>query len=141
MYQELLSHRMNRDLADANRQRAQSVLPPATTLSWPVAIIFAFIGGLILNLMPCVLPVLSLKVLHLVEAAGDRQQAVRAAGAFTAGVVVSFWLLGGVLLILQLFLDGIGWGFQLQGSRRPQHQFVVEIGTSLKGGGAGSFLC
>jgi thiol:disulfide interchange protein len=79
------------------------------------ALIFAFVGGLILNLMPCVLPVLSLKVLGLVNQAGQGRRSVIAHGiAFTMGVIVSFWVIVGVLLALRAGGAQLGWGFQLQ---------------------------
>ena len=75
----------------------------------------AFIGGLILNLMPCVLPVLSLKVFSLIRHAGDNPKAAWVQGvAFTAGVVLSFWVLAGVLLALRAAGGQLGWGFQMQ---------------------------
>ena len=73
----------------------------------------AFLGGLLLNLMPCVLPVLSLKVLGFVRQAGERA-VWRHGVAFTAGVVLSFWTLAGILLALRAGGESIGWGFQLQ---------------------------
>jgi thiol:disulfide interchange protein DsbD len=73
----------------------------------------AFLGGLILNLMPCVLPVLSLKVLGFVRQAGEKH-VWRHGVAFTAGVLVSFWALAGLLLALRAGGERIGWGFQLQ---------------------------
>ncbi len=80
-----------------------------------VMIAFAFIGGLILNLMPCVLPVLSLKIMGFVKQAGeDRKKIFRHGSAFTVGVVVSFWILAGLLLILRAGGQSLGWGFQLQ---------------------------
>jgi thiol:disulfide interchange protein DsbD len=83
--------------------------------SWAVALGFAFVGGLILNLMPCVLPVLSLKVLGFVRQAGeDRAQVLRHGLVFTAGVVLSFWALAGALLVLRAGGERVGWGFQLQ---------------------------
>ncbi|MGE0452423.1 MAG: protein-disulfide reductase DsbD family protein [Vicinamibacteria bacterium] len=81
--------------------------------SLPVALVFAFIGGLILNLMPCVLPVLSLKVMGFVRD-GAEYGALRHGLAFTAGVVVFFWALAGALLALKAGGEQIGWGFQLQ---------------------------
>ncbi|HMP95875.1 MAG TPA: protein-disulfide reductase DsbD family protein [Kiritimatiellia bacterium] len=81
---------------------------------WVISI-FAFIGGIILNLMPCVFPVISLKILGFVKQAGEDPRAVWRHGlVFAAGVVVSFWLLAGVLLALRAGGAGIGWGFQLQ---------------------------
>jgi thiol:disulfide interchange protein len=78
-----------------------------------LALLLAFLGGLILNLMPCVLPVLSLKALSLAK----RAEGGRALGQgllYTAGVLVSFWLFAGLLLILRAGGDSAGWGFQLQ---------------------------
>ena len=80
-----------------------------------LALLFAFAGGLILNLMPCVLPVLSLKVLSLVQGAGEgRRAALRHGWVFTFGVVLSFWVIAGVMLLLQAGGAQLGWGFQLQ---------------------------
>jgi thiol:disulfide interchange protein DsbD len=92
---------------------------PAMTL-W-VALAGAFIGGLILNLMPCVFPVLSLKLVSLMrhERGGAAARASRASlrahgGAFAAGVVLCFVLLAGLLIALRAAGDQLGWGFQLQ---------------------------
>lgn len=96
---------------------AQSVGGKSTTekKSLFVILIFAFIGGLILNLMPCVLPVLSLKILGFVnEAQREGSKVWKQGAAFTAGVMISFWVLTGILVALRLGGEGIGWGFQLQ---------------------------
>jgi thiol:disulfide interchange protein DsbD len=78
-----------------------------------VALLLAFAGGLILNLMPCVLPVLSIKVLGF-AGQGDAR-ALRAHGlVYALGVLVSFWLFAGLLIALQAAGQEIGWGFQLQ---------------------------
>ncbi|MDD3652176.1 protein-disulfide reductase DsbD domain-containing protein, partial [Immundisolibacter sp.] len=75
----------------------------------------ALLGGLILNLMPCVFPVLSVKVLSFIQLAhGDPGRVRRHGLAFLAGVLVSFWLLAGLLLALRAAGGGVGWGFQLQ---------------------------
>jgi thiol:disulfide interchange protein DsbD len=75
----------------------------------------AFVGGLILNLMPCVFPVVSIKVLGFVQDAGASRARARANGfAFAAGVVVSFWALAGALLALRASGEALGWGWQLQ---------------------------
>jgi thiol:disulfide interchange protein/DsbC/DsbD-like thiol-disulfide interchange protein len=83
-------------------------------LPFIVALAFAFIGGVLLNLMPCVFPVLSLKVLgfatHRESGAAMRKHGV----AFAAGVIVSFWLLAAMLVALRAAGTQIGWGFQLQ---------------------------
>ncbi len=80
-----------------------------------LGLLFAFLGGLLLNLMPCVFPVLSLKVLDFAQHADEgRALAARKGVAFAAGVLVSFWALGGLLLALRAAGESIGWGFQLQ---------------------------
>jgi len=85
-----------------------------TTLSLGTAVFFALVGGLLLNLMPCVFPVLSLKVLGFATHR-ENNAAMRHHGlAFGAGVMVSFWLLAGVLIGLRAAGAQLGWGFQLQ---------------------------
>lgn len=80
-----------------------------------LAIVFAFLGGMILNLMPCVLPVISFKVLGFVKLAGQSRKLIFHHGlAFSFGVLLSFWVLAGVLLALQAYGRAVGWGFQLQ---------------------------
>ena len=75
----------------------------------------AFLGGLILNLMPCVLPVLSLKVFSLIKHAGEHSGGAWKQGlAFTAGVLISFWILAGLLIALESAGHHLGWGFQMQ---------------------------
>ena len=75
-------------------------------------LLLALAGGVLLNLMPCVFPVLSIKAMSLVTGAGHDQ---RAHGlAYTAGVVLSFAVLAGVLLVLRAGGEALGWGFQLQ---------------------------
>lgn len=79
------------------------------------ALLWAFLGGLILNLMPCVLPVVSLKLIQLVEMQGQTKRQLLGHGLFfTAGVMVSFWLLAGFMVFLQWTGQAVGWGFQLQ---------------------------
>lgn len=78
------------------------------------AIFFAFVGGIILNLMPCVFPVLSLKLLQLVDAARKGEAIARHGIAFTAGVCATMLALSGVLLTLRGAGAALGWGFQLQ---------------------------
>jgi thiol:disulfide interchange protein/DsbC/DsbD-like thiol-disulfide interchange protein len=79
------------------------------------ALAFAFLGGILLNLMPCVFPVLGIKVLGFVEHAHGDARAMRLQGAvFFAGVVVSFLALAGIMLGLRAGGSQLGWGFQLQ---------------------------
>ncbi|MEM9445802.1 MAG: thioredoxin family protein [Verrucomicrobiota bacterium] len=85
---------------------------PITPLS---AILFAFIGGLILNLMPCVFPVLSLKIFGFVSQSGHDPWKTRVHGlVFATGVLISFWVLAGALLTFRSAGAELGWGFQLQ---------------------------
>ena len=75
----------------------------------------AFVGGLLLNLMPCVFPVLFLKGLALVRSGNEERRALRLHGlVYTAGIVASFWALVGTLLALKAAGSTIGWGFQFQ---------------------------
>jgi thiol:disulfide interchange protein DsbD len=84
-------------------------------LSLPWALLFAFAGGLLLNLMPCVFPVLSVKILGFAEEAGGTDAGMRRHGAlFGAGVLVSMWVLAGALLAVRAAGSQVGWGFQLQ---------------------------
>lgn len=82
--------------------------------SLPVLLLSALIGGLLLNIMPCVFPILSLKALSLARA-GESEAQARAEGvAYTAGVVIACLALGAVLLALRAGGEEIGWAFQLQ---------------------------
>jgi thiol:disulfide interchange protein/DsbC/DsbD-like thiol-disulfide interchange protein len=87
--------------------------PPAG-LSLGLALVFALVGGALLNLMPCVFPVLSLKALGLAQHHGDRRGTVASGIAYTAGVVLSFVALAGLLIALRAGGEQLGWGFQLQ---------------------------
>ncbi|MFC1660781.1 protein-disulfide reductase DsbD family protein [Gemmatimonadota bacterium] len=80
-----------------------------------LALVFAFIGGVLLNLMPCVFPVLSLKILSVAGKAGEGRGGIRSQGLFFgAGVLSAFLALAGLLLILRAGGSQLGWGFQLQ---------------------------
>lgn len=75
----------------------------------------ALIGGLILNVMPCVFPVLSLKIFSFIEQSGEDKAKIRVHGlVFTLGVLISFWVLVAVMLFFRSAGEDIGWGFQLQ---------------------------
>ena len=79
------------------------------------AILFAFLGGLILNLMPCVFPIISLKVLSFISMGGESQNEIRKhALTFCLGVILSFVLVAVALLALRQTGTFVGWGFQLQ---------------------------
>lgn len=89
----------------------ESLLP---RIPFVVACVFAFVGGLILNLMPCVLPVLSIKVLQLLDRHPNRNLALRHALMYTLGVMVSVWSLSILLFVLKSAGQWAGWGFQFQ---------------------------
>lgn len=87
---------------------------PGIRMTVPVALVFAFLGGLILNLMPCVFPVLSLKVVHLVEQSRETEtSAIKHALVFSSGVLLSMWALAIILLVLRGSGSLLGWAFQL----------------------------
>lgn len=122
-------------LANANDQGISESMPDSSSLaasnesgadeSILLAILFAFIGGMILNLMPCVLPVLSLKIMGFIKQAGEEKSKLRKHGlAFTFGVLISFWALAGLLLILRAGGEYLGWGFQLQS---PSFVIVLSV--------------
>ena len=116
-----------------------------------LAILFSFLGGIILNLMPCVLPVLSIKIMGFIKQAHDENIAPWKHGvSFTIGVLASFLALAGLLLALKAGGEQLGWGFQLQS---PSFLIVLsvfmflfglsllgvfEIGTSMTTVGAGA---
>ena len=76
---------------------------------------FAFLGGIILNLMPCVLPVLSLKLFSLIKQAGEsRGRLLALGGATTAGILCSFWALAAVVAAVKAGGGSAGWGMQFQ---------------------------
>ena len=95
-------------------QVARTPPPTQATPGLLASLLLALLGGLILNLMPCVLPVLSLKVLALAQSGESKQRARRHALWYTAGVLLSFIALGALALALRKAGLALGWGFQLQ---------------------------
>ncbi len=96
--------------AAATAARSVGKTAPKPERSFAGYLLFAFIGGLILNVMPCVFPVLGIKVLSVVQqAGGDKRQVLMHGLAYTLGVLVCFWALGALVITL-----GKAWGFQLQ---------------------------
>jgi thiol:disulfide interchange protein len=124
---------------------AAPAIAPKSPLPFAQLLLYAFIGGLILNIMPCVFPVLGIKVTSVVQQAGeDRRKVVLHGVMYTVGILLSFWVLGGIAIALNK-----GWGSQLQS---PAFNFFLaafflifalnmaglfEIGTSAIGVGAG----
>lgn len=99
--------------------------------SWPVTLLLAFVGGMILNLMPCVFPVLGIKIMGFVNQAGESRSKIVMHGlVFTAGVILSFWALTTFLLVLRSSGNQLGWGFQLQSPA-----FVLALALILFGFG------
>lgn len=96
---------------DAHDRRGAA--PPALP-ALPWLLLGALIGGLLLNLMPCVFPILGLKALALAKAGGDARTVRRDALAYGAGVVLSCLALGAILLSLRAAGEEVGWAFQLQ---------------------------
>jgi len=119
---------------------------PASLLG---TLFLAFLGGLVLNLMPCVFPVLGIKIMGFVNQSGsDKAKVVLHGVMFAVGVLVSFWALAGLLLALRAGGSQLGWGFQLQS---PAFVFAMaafllvfalnlsglfEVGLSATGAGA-----
>ncbi len=93
---------------------AKPAPPPAPSVGLLAAAALAFVGGLLLNLMPCVFPVLSLKVLGFASHAHERSKLLAGGLAYTAGVLLSFVALAAMLLALRAGGEQLGWGFQLQ---------------------------
>ena len=87
-------------------------LPSWTTLL--LMILLAILGGIILNAMPCVFPILSLKIWALLREPHTKRQALKNALAYTGGVFISFMLLSALLAWLKQHGANVGWGFQLQ---------------------------
>lgn len=113
-----------------------STQPETKGLTLVGALTLAFLGGIILNLMPCVFPVLFLKGLALVHSSGEEQRRQRLHGVvYTLGIVVSFWAVVAVLLALRAGGQQLGWGFQLQspGFVAILAAFLFFLGLSLAG--------
>ena len=119
-------------------------------LSFGFAVLFAFLGGIILNLMPCVFPILSMKALGLVNTAQHDQRVARESGViYTFGILVAFAAIGAALLAIRSAGEAVGWGFQLQNPLVNaglgllmvligMNLFgVFEIGTRIMGAGQG----
>lgn len=102
--------------SSAQQQTTNSQQPPAPGSSSLLGtLLLALAGGLILNLMPCVFPVLGIKILGFVNQSGNDKSKIVAHGlVFAAGVILSFWALAGALLALRAGGAQLGWGFQLQ---------------------------
>ena len=137
---------------DAAASSEPAAAPAAGSTSLAVfaqALLFAILGGLILNLMPCVFPILAMKAASLASAAHEPGKARRDGVAFLAGVLTTFLLLAGLLLGLRAAGEAVGWGFQLQSPSVTAAlallmlavalnlSGVFHVGAGLQGAGAG----
>ena len=130
---------------------AENAVLPQTPAAEPVGwqtLLFAFLGGLLLNLMPCVFPVLAMKATAVARLSGGERRQVRLSGlAYSLGVLVAFLTLAAILLALRAGGSSLGWGFQFQSplfvvvlcwlilAIGLNLSGVYEIGTSLTGAG------
>ncbi len=129
---------------------AKTGSPSGASLGLPLAVAFAFLGGLILNLMPCVFPILSMKAASLTAHAHDAGKTRVQGLAFLAGVVVTFLVLAGALIAVRAGGAVVGWGFQLQSPAvvaalsllmllvALNMSGVFEVGASVQGVASGS---
>lgn len=127
--------------AAASAGPVEGTEPPAQTAggqatggerSLPVILLFAVIGGLLLNAMPCVLPVLSIKVFGLVQsAAKGRSHVVKGCLATAAGVLVSFMVLAAMIIGAKMAGEAVGWGMQFQHPGFVTFMAVVVVLFSL----------
>jgi thiol:disulfide interchange protein DsbD len=119
------------DLALAVPLAAPSQASPPPTAGWAIQarmLLLAFLGGMLLNLMPCVLPVLSLKLFGLLgQGRADPAKGL----AYTLGVLASFWGLGLTVLGLKAAGAAVGWGFQMQNPWYVAFMALVLTGFSL----------
>jgi DsbC/DsbD-like thiol-disulfide interchange protein/cytochrome c biogenesis protein CcdA len=96
-----------------------------------LAVLGAIAGGLLLNLMPCVFPILALKALHLAKSGGEAGHARRDALAYAAGAIVGTGALGGALLAIRAGGSAAGWAFQLQDPRTIMLLMLLSVAIAL----------
>lgn len=100
---------------ETTQATAEAIVEPLPSTSLTSVFLFALLGGLILNIMPCVLPVLGMKLSSIVAAQGIERRQIRAQFvASSLGILTSFWILAGFILVLKLTGNAIGWGVQFQ---------------------------
>ena len=119
------------DAANAAAAQAGAAAVAAQGLSFPAAVALALLGGLVLNLMPCVFPVLSMKAAALARHT-EHPAAARAEGvAYLAGVVMAFIALAAALIAARHAGEAVGWGFQLQSPGAVAVLVLVMLGSAL----------
>jgi thiol:disulfide interchange protein len=109
---------------------AQLYSVPIPSISLSFALLSAFIAGFILNLMPCVLPVLSLKILGFIRHHQSSQR-IQHTLAYSAGVMASFWFFAILISIFQSSGHDLGWGFHLQSPMFVAFLALIMVGISL----------
>ncbi|MCG8453769.1 MAG: thioredoxin family protein [Spirochaetales bacterium] len=157
----------NAKMAEEPLGEIQSTPGPTAETPWHSLLLFlamAFVGGILLNIMPCVLPLLSVKALNLVKQAGqDRRAILMHSWLYVAGIIASFWVLAGIIIALKASGTLLGWGFQFQSPafvlalvaiiwtfalsmfdvyviEAPKKSVEGAAAAGAKGGYAGSFL-
>ena len=96
-----------------------------------IAVVGALLGGLLLNLMPCVFPILALKALHLAKSGGEAGEVRRDAMAYSAGAVIGTGALGVALLAIRASGQAAGWAFQLQDPRTIAVLMLLAVAITL----------
>jgi suppressor for copper-sensitivity B len=100
---------------EVTQAQAAAIVDSLPNMSLFSAFVFALLGGLILNIMPCVLPVLGMKLSSIVTAQGIERRQIRAQFiASSLGILTSFWILAGFIVVLKVSGNAIGWGVQFQ---------------------------
>ncbi|MBO0180318.1 cytochrome C biogenesis protein, partial [Vibrio parahaemolyticus] len=100
---------------ETTQATAEAIVEPLPSTSLTSVFLFALLAGVILNIMPCVLPVLGMKLSSIVAAQGIERRQIRAQFvASSLGILTSFWILAGFILVLKLTGNAIGWGVQFQ---------------------------
>lgn len=102
---------------DDEFKTAQTMFAPQQTDNKPsllMIVLMAFWGGIIINAMPCIFPILAIKVMNLISAPQSKRQSILKALAYSGGVIISFMIIATIMLVLRSAGVAIGWGFQLQ---------------------------
>lgn len=108
-----------------------SLLGGAARTSLIAAFLGALLGGLFLNLMPCVFPILAMKAMHLARAGGDEAESRREALSYAAGATLGTAALGGILMLVRAGGSAAGWAFQLQDPRTTLLLLVLAVAITL----------
>ncbi len=131
----LVIHLKNQDTVSFLIELPADIIPPELPRPLPIQsgksslglmLFFSFVGGMILNLMPCVFPVLSLKVMAIVKQSRNRKMLIRSIFGYVLGVVSAFVLFAIILILMREAGQSAGWGFQFQSP-----YFVVGMGMFL----------